>query len=166
MSADATLVLIKPDALAKNLTGAVLERLGRTGLSMVGAKVSRVSRALACEHYAALESKPFFNDLLAHLCGELHRVDSVLAFVYAGPGAVETVREAAGATNPDKAEWRSLRGAYGRNTAAGIMENVLHASSDAKDAQREIKLWFHPEELLIPLYPTKPDPSTPRLTWA
>ena len=165
MSVEATLVLIKPDALAKNLTGPVLERLGRTPLAMIGAKVTRVSQALARAHYAALAQKPFFNDLLKHLCGELHHVECVLAFVYAGPGAVTVVREAAGATNPEKADPRSLRGAYGRTTAAGIMENVLHASSDAKEAEREIKLWFRPDELLLSLYPAKPDPSTPRLVW-
>ena len=125
-----------------------------------------MSHALAREHYAALAQKPFFGDLLRHLCGEVHRTDAVLAFVYAGPGAIASVREAAGATNPEKADPRSLRGAYGRNTADGIMENVLHASSDARDAEREIKLWFHPEELLVPLYPTKPDPSSPRQVWA
>lgn len=166
MSVEATLVLVKPDAIAKNLTGGVLERLGRLPVSMIGAKITRVSQTLAREHYAALSQKPFFNDLLKHLCGELHGVDHVLAFVYAGPGAVAAAREAAGATNPDKADLRSLRGAYGRNTAEGIMENVLHASSDPKDAEREIKLWFRPEELLMPLYPAKPDPSTPRLVWA
>ena len=166
MSVEATLVIIKPDAIAKDLTGHVLERLGRIGASMIGAKVVRVSHALAREHYAALSQKPFFGDLIKHLCGELHHVDYVLAFVYAGPGAVSAMRETAGATNPDKADPRSLRGAYGRNTAEGIMENVLHASSDTKDAEREIKLWFRPEELLVPLYPSKPDPSTPRLVWA
>ena len=166
MSVEATLIIIKPDAIAKNLTGGVLERLGRLPAAIIGAKATRVSRALAGEHYAALSRKPFFNDLLKHLCGELHRVDYVLAFVYAGPGVVASAREAAGATNPDNADPRSLRGAYGRNTAEGIMENVLHASSDAREAEREIKLWFRPEELLMPLYPSRPDPSTPRLVWA
>ena len=166
MSVEATLVLIKPDVIAKNLTGQVLTRLGELPLAMVGAKVMRVSQELARTHYAALSGKPFFGDLLKHLCGDVHHVDSILAFVYAGPGAIAAVREAAGATNPDKADPRSLRGAYGRNTADGIMENVLHASSDARDAEREIKLWFHPEELLVPLYPSKPDPAVPRQVWA
>lgn len=166
MMPEATLVLVKPDAIAKNLTGAVLERIGRTNVSMIGAKILRVSLALAREHYQALAAKPFFHDLLKHLCGEIHGVDHVLAFVYAGPGAIAIVREAAGATNPEKAEPRSLRGAFGRNTAEGIMENVLHASSDSVEAEREIKLWFAPEELLVPLYPSRPDPARPRLVWA
>ena len=165
MSVEATLVIVKPDAIAKNVTGHVLNRLSDLRLSMIGAKVARVTQALAREHYAALAQKPFFGDLIKHLCGELHGVDCVLACVYAGPGAIVAVREAAGATNPEKAELRSLRGAFGRNTAAGIMENVLHASSDARDAEREIKLWFRPDELLVSLYPAKPDPASPRLVW-
>ena len=166
MSVEATLVIVKPDAIAKNITGHALNCLGELPLSIIGAKVTRVTQALAREHYAALTQKPFFDDTVRHLCGELHGVDRVLAFVYAGSGAIASVREAAGATNPEKADLRSLRGAYGRNTAAGIMENVVHASSDARDAEREIKLWFRPDELLVSLYPTKPDPASPRLVWA
>ncbi len=153
MADEATLVLIKPDALARGLAGAVLTRLEQLGLDLVGAKVTRVSRQLAEEHYKALRAKPFFNDLIRHLRGELHGVDYVLAFVYAGPGAIAKVRALAGATNPEQAELMSLRGSLGRMTTKGIMENVLHASSDAQEAEHEIPLWFRPEELLAPLSP-------------
>ena len=154
-----TLVIIKPDVIARGLTGAVLSRLEQLGLELVGAKAMRVSRQLAEEHYQQLRAKPFFQDLLQHLCGELHGVNYVVVLVYRGPEAIAKMRKLAGATNPEAAELMSLRGAYGRMTTKGIMENVIHASSDEADAEREIKLWFKPEELLAPLYETTAKPS-------
>lgn len=151
MPQEATLVLIKPDAIKRRLTGAVLSRLETLGLALIGAKVVRVSKALAREHYTPLTDKPFFEELIRYLCGELHGVDSVLALVYAGPEAIQQVRRAAGATNPEAADPTSIRGAYGRLTTTGLMENVLHASSDQSEAEREITLWFKPEELIRPL---------------
>ena len=153
MKDEATLVLIKPDALARGLAGAVLTRLEQLGLDLVGAKVVRVSQALAEEHYSHLRDKPFFSGLIKHLRGELHGVDSVLVFVYAGPGAIAKVRRLAGATNPEHAEPMSLRGSLGRMTTKGIMENLLHASADEQEAEREITLWFRPEELLTSVHP-------------
>lgn len=152
---EATLVIIKPDAIHRGLTGPVLAKLEEANLDMVGAKVMRVSRELAEEHYKSLREKHFFDDLIKHICGELHGQDHVLAIVYVGDDAIGKIRELAGATNPEKAHPKTLRGAFGRNTATGIMENVVHASSDRQDAEREIKLWFRPEELLMSLYPTK-----------
>ncbi len=155
MSVESSLVLIKPDAIQRGLTGLILTRLDEPGLMMIGAKVMRVSRELAEEHYNTLRPKPFFEELIQHICGRLHGVEHLLALVYHGPGAIARIRHLSGATNPEKAEPRSIRGAYGRNTASGLMENVIHSSSDAADAEREIKLWFRPDELLLPLYPTK-----------
>jgi len=146
----ATLVLIKPDAIQRGLMGTVLSRLEQTGLSLVGVKVVRVSRPLAEEHYKSLRQQPFFEELIQYLCGELHGVSYVLALVYAGADAIRRVRQVAGATNPEMAEPTSIRGAYGRMTTRGVMENILHASSDEQEAKREIALWFRPEELLQP----------------
>lgn len=154
MADQATLVLIKPDAIVRRLTGLVLFQLAEAQLAMIGARVARVSRELAEAHYQPLRGKPFFDELIRYLCGELHGVDHVLAFVYCGPGAIEKIRQLAGATNPEQAEPTSIRGAYGRLTTRGVMENVLHASSDEREAEREIKLWFRPDELLVSLYPT------------
>ena len=156
MAEQATLVLIKPDAIARGLAGAVLSRLEQLPLKLIGAKVTRVSQELAEVHYQALRDKPFFNELIQHIRGELHHVEYVLALVYAGPGAVAVVRQAAGATNPEAASPTSLRGSLGRMTTKGVMENILHASSDDQEAQREITLWFRPDELLVPLYASKP----------
>ena len=155
MNNEACLVIIKPDAIQRGLTGLVYSRLEECGLQLVAIKAARVTRALAEEHYYTLKQKPFFEDLIRHICGKLHGVDYVLVMVFWGPGAIGKIRELAGATNPEKAEPQSLRGAYGRNTAAGIMENVVHASSDQAESEREIKLWFMPDELLALPYKTK-----------
>ena len=148
MAVQRSLVLIKPDAIKRKLTGAVLSRLDELDLKLTGAKVVRVGRELAEEHYKPLRSKPFFGELIQYLCGQLHGVDYVLALVYAGPEAVVRIRQLAGATNPEAAEPTTIRGAYGRLTTKGWMENVLHASSDEQEASREIALWFRSEELL------------------
>ena len=150
---EATLVLVKPDAIARGLTGAVLSRLAEAKLALAGAKAMRVSRELAEEHYKPLKGKPFYDELIRYLCGELHGINHVLALVYIGSGAVGRVRQLAGATNPEHADPSTIRGALGRITTKGVMENVLHASSDLQEAEREIKLWFRPEELLVQVYP-------------
>jgi len=148
MANQATLVIIKPDAIKRGLAGAALSYLEPLGLELIGAKAVRVSRALAEEHYMHIQEKPFFEETVAHLRGELHGVAAVLALVYFGERAIERVRQATGATNPEKAEPMTIRGALGRNLSTGLMENVIHASSDPVEAEREVRLWFKPEELL------------------
>ncbi len=148
MANQATLIIIKPDAIQKGLMGAVMSRLETLRLEMVGAKVTRVSRELADAHYCELREKPFYGMLLDHLQGTLHDTPYVLTFVLWGPDAIARVREITGATHPEKADPLSLRGSLGRMTEAGVMENVLHASANAADAEREIQLWFKPSELL------------------
>ena len=148
MAEQAVLVLIKPDAIKRRLTGAILSRLETLDLQLIGAKVVRVDRALAEEHYKPLRGNPFFEELIQYIGGQLHGVESVLALVFWGEEAVRRIRELAGATNPEAADPSTIRGAYGRLLSDGRMENVLHASSDEAEAQREIPLWFRPEELL------------------
>lgn len=151
----ATLILIKPDGLKKSLTGNILTRLSETKLEIVAAKMVRVSRELAEEHYRHLRDKPFFEELVSFIRGELHDRKKVMALVYWGEGAIKKCRELAGATNPEEAEPTSIRGSYGRITTGGVYENVIHVSSEPKEAEREIKLWFSPEEIIVDLYPTK-----------
>ena len=155
MKREATLVLIKPDGLAKSLTGNILTRLSEAKLEIAASKCVRVSRSLAEEHYRALRDKPFYNELIDYIIGKYHSRKKVMALVYVGKGAIKRVRELSGATNPEEADPTTIRGQYGRITTKGVYENVLHASSDAKEAEREIKLWFQPEEIIFPLYPTK-----------
>ena len=151
----AALILIKPDGLKKSLTGNILTRLSETKLEIVAAKMVRVSKEFAEEHYRHLKDKPFFKDLIKYLQGELHNRKKVMAMVYWGPDAIKKCRELAGATNPEEAEPTSIRGSYGRITTSGVYENVIHVSSDEFDAQREIKLWFYPDEIIVDLYPVK-----------
>jgi nucleoside-diphosphate kinase len=150
-----TLILIKPDGLKKSLTGNILTRLSETKLEIVAAKMVRVSRSLAVEHYKHMKHKPFFEELIKYIMGELHDRRKVMAMVYWGEDAIEKVRQLAGSTNPEEADPTTIRGSYGRITTKGIYENVLHASTNEQEAEREIKLWFQPDEVIVDLYPTK-----------
>ena len=150
-----TLILIKPDGLKKSLTGNILARLSETKLEIVAAKMVRVSRELAIEHYKHMKDKPFFEELIKYIQGELHDRRKVMAMVYWGEDAITKVRQLAGSTNPEEADPTTIRGSYGRITTAGVYENVIHVSSNKEEAQREIKLWFHPEEIIVDLYPAK-----------
>jgi len=149
-----TLVLIKPDGLSKSLTGNVLSRLSETKLDIVAAKIVKVSRKLAEQHYIMLKDKPFFPELLKYLMGEYHK-KKVMALVYAGEDAILKVRQICGSTNPEEADPVSIRGAYGRITTKGVYENIIHASANEPEAEREIKLWFQPDDLIIEMYPSK-----------
>ena len=161
-----TLILIKPDGLKKSLTGNILTRLSETKLDIVASRIVKVSRELAAEHYAALKDKPFFNDLLKYLMGEYHK-KKVMALVYWGEDAIQKVRAICGATNPEEADPVSIRGSYGRITTKGVYENVIHASANEQDAEREIKLWFQPDEIIVELYKTKKSKETcERRVWA
>ncbi len=150
---EATLVLIKPDGLKKSLTGNILTRLSETKLVIIGAKVLHVPRELAEKHYAHLKDKPFFDELIDYIQGKIHKVERVMALIYFGDGAIEKVRKICGATNPEEAEPTSIRGAYGRILTSGLFENVIHTSSNSSDAEREIKLWLVPGEIVNDLYP-------------
>lgn len=151
----AVLVLIKPDGLKKSLTGNILTRLSETKLEIVAAKMVRVSKELAEEHYRHLKDKPFFPEIIKYIQGELHDRRKVMALVYWGEDAIDKCRSLAGSTNPEEAESTTIRGSYGRITTAGVYENVIHVSSNKEDAEREIKLWFAPGELIVDLYPVK-----------
>ena len=149
-----TLILIKPDGLKKSLTGNVLTRLSETKLDIVASKIVKVSRELAEKHYESLKDKPFFEELLKYIMGEYHK-KKVMALVYWGDDAIMKVRRICGSTNPEEADPVSIRGAYGRITTKGVYENVIHASTNEEEAEREIKLWFEPDEIIVDLYPAK-----------
>jgi len=149
-----TLVLIKPDGLKKSLTGNVLTRLSETKLDIVATRIVRVSKELAEKHYSHMRDKPFFPELIKYIMGEFHK-KKVMAMVYWGENAIGKVREICGKTNPEEADSVSIRGAYGRITTKGVYENVIHASTNKEEAEREIKLWFQPDEIIVDVYPVK-----------
>jgi nucleoside-diphosphate kinase len=151
----AVLILIKPDGLKKSLTGNILTRLSETKLEIVAAKIVRVSQELAEEHYKHLKDKPFFGELIRYIRGELHDRRKVMALIYWGKDAIQKCRELAGATNPEEADPTSIRGSYGRILTSGLYENVIHVSSNEEEAEREIKLWFSPGEIIVDLYSVK-----------
>ena len=169
-----TLVLIKPDALKNSLTGYVLSQLSEfhTGLRFAGTKVVHVTRMLAEEHYAEHQGKVFFPSLLEYIRGELHypgrpERQRVIAIVYQGMDAVLKVRAICGPTNPLKAREekpgsiRSLGAIVPILNQAGDavgerLDNLIHASACDEDAEREIKLWFTPNDIppSMRIYPT------------
>jgi len=160
-----TLVLIKPDGIEKSLTGNIITKLSEAKLEIAACKCVRVSRELAESHYAHLSDKPFFQDLIKYIMGEYHK-PKVMALVYFGEDALNKVRELAGATNPEESVADSIRGKYGRITTKGVYENVIHSSSDPEEAEREIKLWFEPREVIFDIYETKMDDvSETKLVW-
>ncbi len=151
------LVLIKPDGLKKSLTGNVLTKFSEAKLIIVAAKMVKVSRELAEKHYAEHKGKAFYDGLIDYIQGKLfgEPFDRVMALVYSGDNAIKKLRDICGATNPEEAESTSIRGAYGRITTKGVFENVVHCSANVADAEKEIKLWFEPDELTEKIYPTK-----------
>jgi len=160
-----TLVLIKPDALKNSLTGYVMSLLSEfhTGLRFAGTKIVHVTRMLAAEHYAEHKGKIFYDSLIEYITGNLHYPDMpekqrVIAIVYQGVGAVKKLRDIAGPTNPLMAREqkpgciRSLGTLVPLKNAEGVvigerMDNLIHASANAADAEREIKLWFRPNDI-------------------
>ena len=155
MAKESTLVIIKPDGLIKSLTGNILSRLSETKLKIIGAKVLCVNIELADKHYQHLKDEPFYPELTKYITGQLHGDNRVMALVYWGEDAISKVRGIAGTNNPEKADPVSIRGAYGRILTTGLFENAVHASSSVAEAEREIKLWFEPEEIVIDLYATE-----------
>ncbi len=160
-----SLVLIKPDALKNSLTGYVLSQLAEfhTGLRFAGAKIVHVSRMLAAEHYAEHAGKVFYEPLLQYIMGYAHYPDEphkrrVIALVYQGPDVVQKIRTIAGPTNPHVAREtkpgciRALGTVVPLKDASGKvvgerLDNLIHASANASDAEREIKLWFRPNDI-------------------
>ena len=148
MKTDQVLVLIKPDGMQKAIAGEVISLFLASELKLTGMKLVQVPANLAKAHYGHLRDKFFFKQIVSYLMGELHGKNPVIAMVFTGEGAVVTARRIAGATNPEEADPRSARGKFGRVTTKGVFENLVHVSSDTKEARREIALWFKNNELL------------------
>ena len=147
-----TLVLIKPDAMVKQLAGNIISDLYNLKLKIIGLKLVNVQKELAEKHYDKLKSekgKKIFEDTVKHLVGEFHENENVVAIVYQGKNAIQKVREFIGETNPEKAHPFSIRGKYGRIISEkDLFETVVHASDSKENAEREIDLWFDKSELV------------------
>jgi len=144
-----TLILIKPDAISKRLTGIIIDRIERLGLDMKAAKVSVVTHELAAKHYEHLKGTPFIGGVISFMMGNFNGITDhrIYAFVYEGENAIAKARAEIGATDPSQALPYTIRGAFGAYKN-GVMQNCVHASGSLAEAQREIALWFKPEEVL------------------
>ncbi len=145
---ESVLVLIKPDGVQKAIVGEVVSQLMASELKLVAMKLVQVKRKQAESHYGHLRDKFFFKQIVSYLMGELHGGSATVAMVFMGKSSVKKCRAIAGATNPEEADPRSIRGKYGRVTTKGVYENLVHVSSEAKEARREIALWFKKNEII------------------
>lgn len=164
-----TLVLIKPDGIVKSLTGNILSVLSESKLKIVGVKLIRVDKELAEQHYQRHRGKNFYDELINYITGNLtYHTNRIIALVYEGEDAIEKVRELVGNKNPEAADPKTIRGKYGRvHSQTGVFENVVHASDTIEEAEREIKLWFSPQELANIIFPTKKEKvEKEELNWA
>ncbi|SUM03552.1 nucleoside diphosphate kinase [Staphylococcus devriesei] len=143
-----TFLMIKPDAVQRNLVGEIISRIERKGLKLVGAKLMTVPQSLAEEHYAEHVERPFYGKLISFITSA-----PVFAMVVEGEDAVDVSRHIIGKTNPSDATPGSIRGDLGLT----VGRNVIHGSDSVESAKREINLWFKEEELS--------NYESPRDTW-
>ena len=130
---DRTLILVKPDAFERALTGEIIARFERKGLRIVALKHMTLERPKAEEHYAEHSEKPFFGDLVEFITG-----GPLVAMVLEGYEAVKAARQIIGATNPLEAAPGSIRGDY----ALEVQTNMVHGSDSNESADRETKIFF------------------------
>jgi nucleoside-diphosphate kinase len=130
---DRTLILVKPDAFARGLTGEIIARFERKGLRLAALKQMQVDEDLAKQHYAEHDGKPFFGELVEFITS-----GPLVAMVLEGNDAVKAARQVIGATNPLEATTGSIRGDF----ATEVGKNMVHGSDSAESAAREAGLFF------------------------
>ena len=130
---DKTLILVKPDAFARGLTGEIIARFERKGLRIVALRHMQMDKDLASQHYAEHEGKPFFGELVDFITS-----GPLVAMVLEGHEAVKAARQVIGATNPLEATTGSIRGDF----AVEVGKNMVHGSDANASAEREAKLFF------------------------
>jgi nucleoside-diphosphate kinase len=133
-----SLVLIKPDGMQRGLGATIIGRLESRGLKLVAIKMLHMDKALAEKHYDIHRDKPFFTDLVNYITSS-----PIIAAVFEGEGAVDSIRRIMGPTDPAKAEPGTIRGDFGLS----IEHNTVHGSDAVETAQREIKLFFTEDEI-------------------
>jgi len=133
LAVERTLILIKPDAMARGLAGEILRRFEGRGLVIQDARLVRVDLALAEEHYAEHAEKPFFGELVSFITS-----GPTLALALEGEGAIAIARATIGATDPADAAPGSIRG----DLALAMPDNLVHGSDSPESAERELTLWF------------------------
>jgi len=138
-----TLIILKPDAIKRKLVDKIISRYQKEGLKLIARKEIKASQKLLREHYSAHVNKPFYHGLEKFMME-----DKVVAFVLEGENAIQNVRKITGATDPSKAEKGTIRGDLGNDSQEKAdkenraIKNLVHASGNADEAKKEIKLWF------------------------
>ena len=130
---DRTLILVKPDGVARGLVGEVVSRIERKGLTLARMELRTIARDVAEQHYGEHADKPFFGELVSFITS-----GPLVAMVVEGEGAVPAMRQLMGATNPLESAPGSVRGDF----ATVIGENIVHGSDSPESAEREIGLFF------------------------
>lgn len=133
-----SLVLVKPDAMERNLGGAILERLQSNGLKLTALRMLHMDRDLAGRHYAVHADKPFFGELIDYITST-----PIIAAVFEADGAIDKIRQIMGATDPAKAEAGTIRKDFGLD----IQRNATHASDSPETAAKEISLYFADDQI-------------------
>lgn len=134
-----TFIMLKPDAVQRGLVGQIINRFESKGCKLVGMKLMKVNRELAEKHYEEHKGKGFFEPTVNYIMSS-----PVVAMVWEGKNVVAIARELMGSTNPAAANPGTIRGAYGMD----ISRNIIHGSDSVASAEREIALYFQPEEIL------------------
>jgi nucleoside-diphosphate kinase len=132
-----TLVLIKPDGVARGLTGEVLRRIETKGYRIVALQMISATPELLAQHYAEHEGKPFYEPLVQFMLS-----GPVVAVVAEGQRVIEGFRSLAGTTDPSSAAPGTIRGDLGRDWGLAVQQNIVHGSDSPESAAREIALWF------------------------
>jgi nucleoside-diphosphate kinase len=133
IAVERTLILVKPDAFTRSLTGEIMARFERKGLALLALQLMRMSKEMASQHYAEHEGKPFFGELVEFITS-----GPLVAMVLEGEQAITAARQVIGATNPLEANTGSIRGDY----AIAVGQNMVHGSDAPESAAREIGLFF------------------------
>ena len=137
MSTERTLVLVKPDGVARGLSGEILRRIEAKGYRLVAAELRTANETLLAAHYAEHEGKPFYQPLIEFMLS-----GPVLAMIVEGERVIEGFRSLAGATDPTTAAPGTIRGDLGRDWGLKVAQNLVHGSDSPESAEREIALWF------------------------
>jgi len=137
VTTEETLILVKPDGVARGLTGEILRRIEARGYGLVNIRLVQANRSLLAQHYAEHEGKPFYEPLI-----EFMQSGPVVAIRVAGNRVIEGCRALAGATDPTVAAPGTIRGDLARDWGLKVQQNLVHGSDSPESAARELALWF------------------------
>jgi nucleoside-diphosphate kinase len=137
MHVEETLILVKPDGVARNLTGEIIRRIEAKGYSLVDMRMLQAERDMLVAHYAEHEGRPYFEPLIEFMLS-----GPIVALRVAGERVIEGFRSLAGATDPTTAAPGTIRGDFGRDWGTAVQQNLVHGSDSVASAERELDIWF------------------------